>query len=57
MLTLVLQREHVNRRENMATAEYRRSHGTLHCEKVIGPATTRQFIVVNLTWCGRIMSV
>ncbi len=37
MLTLVLRRGHVNSRENMATAEYRRGHGTLHCEKVIGP--------------------
>ena len=37
MLTLVLRRGHVNSRENMATAEYRRGHGTRHCEKVIGP--------------------
>ena len=37
MLTLVPRRGHVNSRENMATAEYRRGHGTLHCEKVIGP--------------------
>mgnify|MGYP007034350346 CR=1 FL=1 len=37
MPTLVLRRGHVNRRENMATAEYRRGHGTRHCEKVIGP--------------------
>ena len=29
MLTLVLRREHVNRRTSMATAEYRRGHGTL----------------------------
>ena len=39
MPTLVLRRGHVNRRENMATAEYRRGHDTLHCEKVIGPAS------------------
>ena len=39
MLTLVLRRGHVNSRENMATAEYRRGHGTLHCEKVIGPGS------------------
>ena len=29
MPTLVLRRGHGNRRENMATAEYRRDHGTL----------------------------
>ena len=37
MLTLVLQREHVNSLENMATAEYRRGHGTLIWRKLIGP--------------------
>ncbi len=46
MLTLVPRRGHVNSRENMATAEYRRGHGTLHCEKVIGPATNRDSIAV-----------
>ena len=30
MLTLVLRREHVNRRTSMATAVYRRDHGTLN---------------------------
>ena len=45
MLTLVLRRGHVNRRENMATAEYRRGHGTRHCEKVIGPAGTAEYLV------------
>ena len=28
MLTLVLRREHVDRQTSMATAEYRRGHGT-----------------------------
>ena len=37
MLTLVLRRGHVNSRENMATAEYRRGHGTLILRKRIGP--------------------
>ena len=37
MLTLVLQREHVNSLENMATAEYRRGHGTLIMRKPSGP--------------------
>ncbi len=38
MLTLVLQSEHVNSLENMATAEYRRRHGTLIWRKLSGPA-------------------
>ncbi len=37
MLTLVLQCGHVNCRENMATTEYRRGHGTLTLGKLIGP--------------------
>ncbi len=37
MLTLVLQCEHVNSLENMATAEYRRGHGTLIWRKLSSP--------------------
>ena len=57
MLTLVLRRGHVNSRENMATAEYRRGHGTRHCEKVIGPAVhdgrvdslAQKFYIIRVT--------
>ncbi len=38
MPTLVLRRGHVNNRENMATAEYHRGHGTLILRKLSGPA-------------------
>ena len=49
MLTLVLRRGHVNSRENMATAEYRRGHGTRHCEKVIGPGADFRFMLAKGT--------
>ena len=39
----------------MATAEYRRGHGTLHCEKVIGPAPNLREagVSVEFSWHGR----
>ena len=53
MFTLVLQREHVNSLENMATAEYRRGHGTLIWRKLIGPARAPEKAVDFDLWRGR----
>ena len=49
MLTLVLRRGHVNSRENMATAEYRRGHGTLILRKLSGPEGSQASFFASAT--------